>query len=97
MPKDPDILMTLEFRGRKFSITYRDLGKTVNEYNINGECYDTDESIDISKSLKGKLRLDTEIHEALHACFPMIDERIVNTSATDITRFLWKLGYRLKA
>lgn len=37
--------------------------------------------------------LDTIIHEALHACTPL-DEETVATTATDITRLLWRLGYR---
>lgn len=37
--------------------------------------------------------MDTIIHEALHACTPL-DEQSVASTATDITRLLWRLGYR---
>ena len=40
--------------------------------------------------------LDTIIHESLHACFPDATEEDVTTSASDIARLLWQLGYRIK-
>ena len=41
-----------------------------------------------------KDRLDTVIHEALHAVRPELDEDAVARTATDIAHLLWKLGYR---
>ena len=38
--------------------------------------------------------LDTTIHEALHACDWDASESKVKKTATDISRFLWRLGYR---
>jgi hypothetical protein len=34
------------------------------------------------------------IHEALHACFFDMDEDAVERAGQDISRFLWRLGYR---
>jgi hypothetical protein len=38
--------------------------------------------------------LDTVVHEALHACFPRMSEKIVTKTATSIAKFLWRLNYR---
>lgn len=38
--------------------------------------------------------LDTIIHEALHASRPELDEAAVNATANDLSRLLWRLGYR---
>jgi hypothetical protein len=38
--------------------------------------------------------LDSIIHEALHAARPELDEAAVHQTANDISRLLWKLGYR---
>ena len=40
--------------------------------------------------------LDTAIHESLHACFPSVGEKKIEQSAEDISRFLWRMGYRRK-
>jgi len=39
-------------------------------------------------------RLDTVLHEALHAIRPELDETAVDATARDISRLLWRLGYR---
>lgn len=38
--------------------------------------------------------LDTIIHEALHASRPELDEAAVHETANDLSRLLWRLGYR---
>jgi hypothetical protein len=38
--------------------------------------------------------LDTVIHEALHASLPLLDETAVHETANDLSRLLWRLGYR---
>lgn len=83
--------MRLFFRGREFDIIYTDLG-----VQIDGECSDENETIEIDMYLKGMRKMETEIHESLHACLPMLEEKIIEPTAADIAAFLWKLGYRLK-
>jgi hypothetical protein len=39
-------------------------------------------------------RLDTTLHEAIHACRPELDEKCVTDLANDLSRLLWRLGYR---
>jgi len=50
----------------------------------------------VKRSLKDRVRLDTIVHELLHALHPELDESVVEDSATAIAKVLWKLGYRPK-
>lgn len=49
----------------------------------------------INERLAGRQRLEVEIHEALHQAFYDLDESVVLEVGKDISRILWKLGYRL--
>lgn len=44
--------------------------------------------------LSERMILNVIIHEALHACDWDASEIKVNQMANDISRFLWRLGYR---
>ena len=58
--------------------------------------------IEIDPRIKGKLLLDTYIHERLHFIFPELHERIdedhknigVEEASEILSDFLWKHGYR---
>jgi len=50
--------------------------------------------IAVEKGLKGKIELDTHIHEMLHACAEIANEEWVNTTAKEIATALWEIGYR---
>lgn len=50
----------------------------------------------IDDRLKGRARLNTEIHEFLHAANPTHSEEHVTQQGDDLTRILWALGYRLR-
>lgn len=49
----------------------------------------------IAEETKGERRLDTLIHEALHACFWDLAEESISTAARDIAHMLWRIGYRV--
>lgn len=51
-------------------------------------------SIEIDSKLKGEERLEVLIHEMLHASGWILDEEWVASTAHDIARILWRLGYR---
>lgn len=57
---------------------------------------DLKERVLISERLKGRARMETEIHEFLHVAFPAISEEHVTHSARDLARILHVLGYRLQ-
>ena len=48
----------------------------------------------INPRLKGKTRLETIVHECIHAEFPDMSEDQVESAGTNIGRLLWRLGYR---
>jgi hypothetical protein len=51
----------------------------------------------IHSRLKGRTRLETEIHEGLHAALgSTISEGAVTQAAGDIAKILWSLGYRIQ-
>ena len=53
--------------------------------------------IKLHYKLEAERRLDVVIHEALHAGLWCVGEEAVAEGASDIARFLWRLGYRFKA
>lgn len=50
----------------------------------------------VDTRLTGRARLNTEIHEFLHAANPTQSEEHVTQQGDDLTRILWTLGYRLR-
>lgn len=50
----------------------------------------------VDTRLAGRARLNTEIHEFLHAANPTQSEEHVTQQGDDLTRILWSLGYRLR-
>lgn len=63
-------------------------------------CYQTEDKrliafdTEVALRYSERDRLDTVIHEALHACFPDMREEAITQSARDIARLLDRLGYR---
>lgn len=83
------IVQTATFSKRKYNIY---IGKlkgctTVSELPVNELYVRTDH-------LSGRIMLNTLIHESIHACDWNASETKVQQMATDISRFLWRLGYR---
>lgn len=79
---------TATFNGKRYKIIIDDL---------DGNC-DTDDYLwlIIERDLSKRVGLETAIHEALHACRWRAKENEVTTTARDIARFLWRLGFRRK-
>jgi hypothetical protein len=49
----------------------------------------------INSKLKGKSRLECELHEGLHSTLgPTVSEETVTQAAADLAKILWSLGYR---
>jgi hypothetical protein len=59
-----------------------------------GECDFNSQTIRVVERLRGRELLDTVIHEMLHAVCPDKREPWVNEVATDMSKVLWRLGYR---
>ena len=65
-----------------------------------GDCQDSKKAseriIRIKSSQKEEDVLDTLIHEMLHAIFPQLTEDTIYDAANDLSRTLYKIGYRLE-
>lgn len=83
--------MTFTFNGRRY--TFRITKSRL----VDGSCSPPDgrsKEIVVRGALRGEHRLDSLIHEMLHAsCWDLAEETVERT-ATEIARALWRLGYR---
>lgn len=62
-----------------------------------GRCdspHTTNKTIRIWGGLKGEEELEVLLHEMLHAAFWQIDEEYIESAAKDISKILYRLGYR---
>lgn len=48
----------------------------------------------IRSTLKDEEKLEVIIHELLHGCGWWLDEEWIEMTALDVSRILWRLGYR---
>lgn len=90
--KTPSNLLVL-IRGKRWRLLFT---RELSHQHL-GECdhpSTRNKAIRIRKSLRGELRLDTLIHETLHAGYPDMSEDAINQVASDVARVLWKVGYR---
>jgi len=55
---------------------------------------DLERKVLIDSRLRGRARLETECHEAIHQLFPDLDESVVLSAGRDLSRILWSLRYR---
>lgn len=85
--------MDVMIRGRRWKLlATNNLPKT-----IDGCCDDPrsiNKSIRIRKSLKGRLELETIIHECSHAGHWDLAEEAIQEMSFDLARILYRLGYR---
>ena len=82
--------MKVTIRGKRWDLQFVRLRKNW------GECDPPDKpgkAIRIRGSLKGRDRMNTIIHEVLHAGHWELKEDVVEELANDIERILTKLGY----
>lgn len=80
------------FRGRRYKITHNP-GKH-RSGGCDGPPDVSGKELALDRRLKGIELLTTAIHEGLHATNWDLDESVVETTATDIAKFLWRLGFR---
>lgn len=56
---------------------------------------DLERKVLVDDRLRGRARLETEIHEAIHQLFPDLAEETVSGAGRDLARILWALRYRI--
>lgn len=80
-----------EIDGKPWKWVYKSLKKR----GALGICDWDSKTVLICTSCEGLERMDTEIHEALHATQGFASEEHTSQVATTLAQILWKLGYRL--
>lgn len=82
-------LKTHSFRGKRYDITLTGEvdGLCVQPASKRGE-------IILRTDLAPRVFLETAIHEAMHALNWAIPEAVVEERARELSRWLWRLGYR---
>lgn len=84
---------------RRFAIggvTWQWVYRSLKRRHLCGLCDYEKRTVSICTSVSGVDRLDTELHEALHACQGYASEDHVAEVATTLATILWQLGYRLE-
>jgi len=89
MAKQPNRHYKVTLRGTEWDVwlTRENLG--LDEY---GVCNYDNHTILVEPALKGVERLDTVIHELLHACLPDTAEHSIGETATDLAAALVEIG-----
>lgn len=88
----PNVL-TVTINGKRWKLLYD--GRIGNDKD--GYCTPPNKpgrTIAIRSTLSGEQRLETELHEMLHAADWTKDEEWVRAVGHDIAKILWRLGYR---
>lgn len=66
-----------------------------NGHELWGLCEHDRKVIRIVRNQKPRHAMDTDLHEALHAIFPYLQEHAIHNASRDLTELLYdKLGYR---
>jgi len=90
----PNLIATL--LGKRYRISFEH-PVVANGKIVDGSCDPPNcrnKTIHVDSNLTGARRMEILIHEMLHACDWHKDESWVETAAQDISRVLWRLGYR---
>lgn len=59
-----------------------------------GDDYVSEPILEVDSRLKGRLRLETIIHEALHLACPWMPEPVVLQTGRYLAMIVWHIGYR---
>jgi hypothetical protein len=88
--------MHVDICGKRWRLEFKRMRDTKHDRQL-GNCDPPDvphKSIRINRSLEGEEKLETIIHECLHAANWHYAEESLAQAAEDIARVLWRLGYR---
>ena len=87
--------MRLTIRGKPWNVYDADLPSRADEITL-GLCHLTERWIGLQHGQKPKVRLNTLIHELLHAAKPKMSHRNVNAIAAILTDGIWNDKWRQK-
>ena len=66
------------------------------DVDLEGLCVYTDRTIYVRKDIKGRMRMEVEIHELMHAIDQNLQHNRLAGISWELARALWKMGYRKK-
>ena len=82
-------MKTATIRGVKYRV---DIDSELHGFaTVNGN---VEREINVSAHLPPRQFLDALLHEGMHACFPAAPEQEIDRAATDLSRLLWRAGFR---
>lgn len=82
-------MKTATIRGVKYRV---DIDSELHGFaTVNGNL---EKEIVVSSHLPPRKFLDAIVHEGMHACFPAAPEAEIDRAATDLSRMLWRAGFR---
>lgn len=81
--------MRIKLRNRYFHFAFGRLDRQ-----HDGVCDFEKRTITVRRSLQGERQLEITLHELLHACHWDLDEQAVDETAKNLSKVLWRLGYR---
>lgn len=87
--------LRVQIDGKPWRWVYKRIPQSNDGMTVYGKCDWATRTVSISRSIDGLDRLDTEIHEALHAMQGFASEEHVTEVATTLAGLLWRLGYRI--
>lgn len=87
--------LRVQIDGKPWRWVYKRIAQSKDGLTVCGKCDWATRTVSISLTLDGLDRLDTEIHEALHAMQGFASEEHVTEVATTLAGLLWRLGYRI--
>lgn len=85
--------MQISLGGKRWTLVFK---KVPEEGDYRGYCLAPDmkaKRIVVDKALTGEERLEVILHECLHAALWSIDESVIEGTAKDLAKILWRLGY----
>ena len=90
-------IRTHVFKGKKYKIKFVP-NSIMAKTNADADCDHPNSKHKVIRLVKNglseKRALEIAIHEAIHACFWLLDDEGVETASEDIASFLWRMGYR---
>lgn len=61
---------------------------------VRGQCDRDGRSIEVESGLREQEALEVTLHELMHATNWLAGEKVVTEAAKDMSRLLWRLGWR---
>ena len=85
--------MHVKLGGKRYKLRFADLSHTEKVGDVDSP-EEPGKEIRIHKGLSGERQLEIIIHECMHVFDWKKDEEFIDSEAKELSRILWRLGYR---